>query len=144
MLMQVQESKWGMACCNWSRDTCPDLFCFQTLLRITSQIPGSSKLIGVFLWCFTTRDTSSKYTFVSIEHWIHTLHEAFLHYFLACASTLGVMSVYPIDQYQNTIPRAMPLQELKEHFTLMTQDSFGYLKTLCMSVLLLSDGSKSE
>ena len=43
----------------------------------------------------------------------------------------------------------MPLSELKkvqlqEHFTLMTQDSIGHLKTLCMSVLSLSSGVEFE
>ena len=60
-----------------------------------------------------------------------------------------VLSVYPIDRYQNAIPRAMPLHALKkvqlqEHFTLMTQDSIGHLKTLCMSLLLLSGGVGSQ
>ena len=64
-------------------------------------------------------------------------------------SIFEVMSVYPIDRYQNAIPRAMPLHELKkvqlqEHFTPMTHDSIGHLKMLCMSVLLLSGGVESE
>ena len=47
------------------------------------------------------------------------------------------------------IPRAMPLHELKkvqlqERFMLMTHDSTGNLKTLCMSVLSLSGGVESE
>ena len=58
------------------------------------------------------------------------------------------MSVYLIDQYQNAILRAMPLHELQqvqlERFMLMTHDSIGHLKTLCMSVLLLSGGIESE
>ena len=59
------------------------------------------------------------------------------------------MSIYPKDQYQNAIQRAMPGHELKkfqlqEHFMLMTQDSIGHLKTLCMSVLLLRGGMESE
>ena len=50
-----------------------------------------------------------------------------------------VMSVHPIYQYQNTTPRAMSLHELKkvqlqECFTLMTHDSIGHLKMLCMSI----------
>ena len=64
-------------------------------------------------------------------------------------SVFQVMSVYPIDRYQNAIPRAMPLHELKKVqlqkcFMLMTHDSIGHLKTLCMSVLLLNGGAKSE
>ena len=65
-------------------------------------------------------------------------------------SVFEIMSVYPIiDQYQNAIPKAMPLHELKkdqiqQRFTLMTQDSIGPLKTLCMSVLLLSNGMESK
>ena len=55
------------------------------------------------------------------------------------------MSIYQIDRYQNAMPRAMPLHELKkfqpqERFTLMTHDSIGHLKTLCMSILLLIGG----
>ena len=60
-----------------------------------------------------------------------------------------VMSVYPIDWYQNAFQREMPLQELKqvlvqERFTLMTQDSIGHLKTLSMSILLLSGDTESK
>ena len=59
------------------------------------------------------------------------------------------MSIYPIDQYQNAIPRVMLLHELKnvqlqECFKLLTHDSIGHLQTLCMSVLQLSDGVESE
>ena len=62
-------------------------------------------------------------------------------------SVFEVMNVYPIHRYQNAIPRAMPLHELKkvqlqEH--LMTRDSIFHLKTLCTSVLSLSGGVKSE
>ena len=58
-------------------------------------------------------------------------------------SVFEVMSIYMIDRYQNAIPRAMPLHELKkvqlqERFTLMTHDSIGHLKTLNMSLSLLS------
>ena len=54
-------------------------------------------------------------------------------------SVFEVMSVQPIEQYQNTTPRAMLFHELKkvqlqERVTLMTQDSTGHLKTLCMSI----------
>ena len=53
-----------------------------------------------------------------------------------------VTSVYPIGQYQNAFPRVMPLHVLKkvqlqERFTLMTHGSI-YLKTLCISIFLLS------
>ena len=66
-----------------------------------------------------------------------------------CTSVFEVMSVYPLDWYQNPIPRAMPLHELKkvqlqEHFTLMTHDSVDHLKILCVSVLSLSGGIESE
>ena len=45
------------------------------------------------------------------------------------------ISVYPIDWYQNAIPRAMSLHELKqvqlqECVTLMTQDSIGHENSL--------------
>ena len=48
------------------------------------------------------------------------------------------MSIYLIDRYQNAIPRAKQLQELKkiqlqECFRLMAHDSIGHLKTLGMS-----------
>ena len=64
-----------------------------------------------------------------------------------CISVFEVMSVYPISRYQNAIPRAVPLHELKkvpECFTLVIHDSIGHLKTLCMSVLSLSGGIESE
>ena len=42
-------------------------------------------------------------------------------------SVFDDMSVYPIDQYQNVIPRVMPFHELKqatsERFMLMTHES---------------------
>ena len=43
----------------------------------------------------------------------------------------------------------MPLYDLRivqvqEHFTLMTLDSTGHLKTLCLSILSLSGGMESE
>ena len=59
------------------------------------------------------------------------------------------MSVYLIDQYQNAIqnsgatPKVKRVQ-LQEPFTLMTYDSIGRLKTLCMSILSLSGGVESE
>ena len=59
------------------------------------------------------------------------------------------MSVYSIDQYQNAIPRVMPLHEFKqvqlqERFMLMAHDSIGHLKILCMSALSLSGGTVCE
>ena len=52
------------------------------------------------------------------------------------------MSVLLIDRYQNATWKAISLQELKkvqlqERYTLVTHDSIGHLKTLCMSVLSL-------
>ena len=63
-------------------------------------------------------------------------------------SVFEVISVYPIDRYQNTIPTAMLLYELKkvhlqERFKFMTH-SIGRLRTLCISVLSLSGGMESE
>ena len=55
-------------------------------------------------------------------------------------SIFEIMSVYLIDRYQNAIPRAMPFHE----FTLVTHDSIGHLKTLCMRVLSVSGGVESE
>ena len=48
-------------------------------------------------------------------------------------SVFEVMSLYPIDQYQNAIPRAIRLHKLKqvqskEYFMLMTHDSIGHLE----------------
>ena len=58
-----------------------------------------------------------------------------------------VMKVYPIDRYQNAIPKAMPLHDLKKkssiaraQFILMTHDSTGHLKTLWMTILSLIGG----
>ena len=85
---------------------------------------------------------------------VNTILDSYLnakHFFIALshAHFPFLMSIYPIDQYQNTIPRAMLLHELKkfqlqERFTLMTHDSVGHLKSLCMSVLSLSGGMESE
>ena len=53
------------------------------------------------------------------------------------------------NRYQNAIPRAMPPHVLKqvqlqERFMLMTHNSIGHLKMLCMSILSLSGGVESE
>ena len=61
-----------------------------------------------------------------------------------------VKSVLPIDQYQNATSNAISLHELKkvhlqERYTpVLTQDSIGHLKTLCMSVLSLTVAFESE
>ena len=74
----------------------------------------------------------------------------FFHYFLTCAFMfLEVISIYPTDRYQNAIPRVMLLHELKKfNFKsvshLMTHNFVGHLKTLYMSILLLSGGVKSD
>ena len=70
--------------------------------------------------------------------------------FVACAFPFfEVKSVLPIDRYQNAISNAISLHELKkvqlqERYTLLTQDSIGHLKTLCMSVLSLVVAMESE
>ena len=64
---------------------------------------------------------------------------------LACAFPFHFWGQeHPIEGYQNAITRAMTLHELKKSFMLMTQDSVGRLKTLCVSVLSLSGGMESE
>ena len=56
------------------------------------------------------------------------------------------MKVYPMDRYQNVIPRAAtPLHELKrvqlqDRFTLMTNDCIGHLKTPSVCVISLRGG----
>ena len=82
---------------------------------------------------------------------IHTQTQVFFFYrFVACAFPFfEVKSILPIDRYQNATPRAISLHELKkvqlhEHFTLVTQDSIGHLKTLCMSVISLAVAFESE
>ena len=82
--------------------------------------------------------------------WIHNRTQAFFNRFIACAFPLffffffffffEVKRVLPIDRYQNATSKAISLHELKkvqlqERYTLVTQDSIGHLKTLCMSVL---------
>ena len=75
--------------------------------------------------------------------WIQTNKASiFSPLFGMCIFVFDGMRVYPIDWYQNAIPRAMPLQEFKrvqlqERFTLMSHDSIDHLKTLCMSILSL-------
>ena len=54
-----------------------------------------------------------------------------------------------MDRYQNATSRAILLHGLKkvqlqERNTLVTQDSIGHLKTLCMSVLSLVVALESE
>ena len=82
--------------------------------------------------------------------WIHTRTLAFFYRFVACAFLFfEVKSVIPIDRYQNATSKAISLHELKkvqlqERYTLLTQDSIGHLKTLCMSVLSLVVAMESE
>ena len=61
-----------------------------------------------------------------------------------CLSVFKVMSVYPIDRYQNPIARVMSLLDLKvqlqKRFRLMAHDSIGHLKMLFISVLSLHSG----
>ena len=70
--------------------------------------------------------------------------------FVACAFPFfEVKSVLPIYRYQNATSKAISLRELKkvqlqERYALVTQDSIGHLKTLCMGVLLLVVGLESE
>ena len=79
--------------------------------------------------------------YTSLLGWSFHIKVGFiLECFLAYAFPFfEVISVYPIDPYQNSILRAMLFNELKnvqlqECFTLMTHDSIGCLKTLCMSI----------
>ena len=82
--------------------------------------------------------------------WIHTRTQAFFYRFVACAFPFfEVKSVVPIDRYQNATSKAISLRELKkvklqEQYTLVTHDSIGHLKTLCMSVLSLVVALESE
>ena len=72
--------------------------------------------------------------------------------FVTCAFPFfEVKSVLPIDRYQNATSKAISLHDLKkvqlqERYTLLTQDSFGHLKTvtLCMSILSLVVAMESE
>ena len=82
--------------------------------------------------------------------WIHTRTQVFFYRFVACAFPFfEVKSVLPIDRYQNATSKAISQHELKkvqlqERYTLVTQDSIGHLKTLCMSVLSLVVALESE
>ena len=83
--------------------------------------------------------------------WIHTWTTSIFSWlFHMCISIFEIMGIYPIDQYQNAIPRALSLHELKMFSfksvsrSFMTQSSIGRLKTLCMSILSLSGGVESE
>ena len=82
--------------------------------------------------------------------WIHTRTQAFFYRFVGCAFLFSeVKSVLPIDRYQNATSKAISLHELKkvqlqERYTLVTQDSIGHLKMLCMSVLSLVVALESE
>ena len=74
----------------------------------------------------------------------------FFYCFVACAFPFfEVKSVLPIDWYQNATSKAISLHKLKkvqlqERYTLVTQDSIGHLKMLCMSVLSLVVAFESE
>ena len=55
---------------------------------------------------------------------------------------LEVISICLIEQYQNAIPRVMPLNELKkvqlqEHFKIMTHDSIFILSGGCTRIKIL-------
>ena len=57
-------------------------------------------------------------------------------------SVFEVMNVYPIDQYQNAIPRLMPLHELEKSLTskcfmFMTHDSIGVSRSWHMILLVI-------
>ena len=74
----------------------------------------------------------------------------FFYRFVACAFLFfEVKSVLPIDRYQKATSKAISQHQLKkvqlqERYTLLTQDSIGHLKTLCMSVLSLVVAMESE
>ena len=95
---------------------------------------------------FACEDSSlAKFMQAKAEFILKRKRKMFFHRFLVCI--FEVMSFYLIliDRYQNAIPRGMPLIELKkvehqERFTLMTHNSIGHLKTLCISVLMPSGG----
>ena len=82
--------------------------------------------------------------------WIHTRTQAFFYRFVACAFPFfEVKSILSIDRYQNAISKAISQHELnkvqlQERYTLVTQDSIGHLKTLCISVLSLVVALESE
>ena len=81
---------------------------------------------------------------------LNSYSNAFFYHFVACAFLFfEVKSVLPIDRYQNTTSKAISQHELKkvqlqERYTLVTQDSIGHLKTLCMTVLSLVVALESE
>ena len=81
---------------------------------------------------------------------LNSYSNAFSYRFVACAFPFfEVKSVLPIDRYQNATSKAISLHELikvqlQERYTLVTQDTIGHLKTLCMSVLSLVVALESE
>ena len=118
-------------------------------LRPTDPLPELT--IGGILELGVSRSVS--YVFES-SHPCFTLklnsysNASIFYRFVACAFPFfEVKSVLPIDRYQNATSNAISQHELKkvqERYTLVTQDSIGHLKTLCMSVLLLVVALESE
>ena len=88
--------------------------------------------------------------YFAYESWIHTRTLAFFYRFVTCTFPFfEVKSVLPIDRYQNATSKAISLHELKkvqlqERYMLVTQDSIGHLKTLCISILSLVVALESE
>ena len=61
---------------------------------------------------------------LSVWSWINTQTQAFFYRFVACAfPCFEIISILPIDRYQNAMPRATRVQ-LQEHFTLIKHDSY--------------------
>ena len=101
---------------------------------------------AIIIICYQPKKKKSQKKRHPILSWIHSqMQSSFSSLSHMRIYVFEVMSIYPIDRYQNAIPRVMPLNELlQEHIMLMTHDSIGHLKMLCMSILSLSGGIEFE
>ena len=109
-----------------------------------------SKKVLIFLRQSTKHANFGVGGAVPPKAWIHSRTQAlFIALSHAHFRFLRSRASYPIDRYQNATSRAISLHELKkvqlqERYTLVTQDSIGHLKTLCMSVLSLAVAFESK
>ena len=103
---------------------------FRSHQMLLTSCPGERCILWHLIWCvFLTNDTHNGCK----AEFILECKAFFSSPSRMRVSVFEVMSVYSIDQYQNAVPKAMLLYELKkillqERFTLMTYDSIGLLK----------------
>ena len=117
-------------------------------VRPCSLLPWWFWALWWWFWCSRCGRCNINIQWIKLNSYSNA--SIFFYRFVACAFPFfEVKSVLPIDRYQNATSKAVSLHELKkvklqERYTLLTQDSIGHLKTLCMSVLSLVVASRSR